>query len=145
MMHMLNSHDHLLHNISPCCADVCVCAPKIYGSHMLQFNINDRKKREKNNVHGTIPTGNVLSYTLYIYIISTLRLYNTCGLFIYYYFLLYVIKEITKKANNSIEYRTMQVYVRFFSRNIRIPLLHDIKLAADPSQRHDPAIKITTF
>lgn len=67
MMHMLNSHDHLLHNISPCCADVCVCAPKIYGSHMLQFNIND-KKREKNNVHGTIPTGNVLSYTLYIYI-----------------------------------------------------------------------------
>jgi len=75
------------------------------------------KKREKNNVNGTIPTGNVLSYTLYIYIyISTPRLYNTCGLFIYYYFLLYAIKEITKKANNSIEFRTMQVDVRFFSR-----------------------------
>jgi len=109
-----------------------------------------KKKREKNNVHGTIPTGNVLSYTLYIYIyiiiISTLRLYNTCGLFIYYYFLLYAIKEITKKANNSIEFRTMQVDVRFFSRKYTYSsALHDIKLAADRGQRHDPAIKITTF
>lgn len=58
----------------------------------------------------------LIHYTYIYIIISTLRLYNTCGLFIYYYFLLYVIKEITKKANNSIEFRTMQVDVRFFSR-----------------------------
>jgi len=51
----------------------------------------------------------------YIYIIlSTLRLYNIRA--VYLFILLYAIKEITKKANNSIEFRTMQVDVRFFSR-----------------------------
>lgn len=91
---------------------------------MLQFNINDKKK-EKNNVHGTIPTGNVLSYTLYIY--TYILLYphrdftiRAVYLFIIIFFLLYAIKEITKKANNSIEFRTMQVDVRFFHENIRI-------------------------
>lgn len=60
---------------------------------MLQFNINDKKKCTWNNSN----------------LISTRRLNDMRA-----DFLLYAIKEITKMANNSIEFKTMQVDVQFF-------------------------------
>lgn len=125
------------------CASV---RPKFMAHTCSSLILMIKKERKIMYMERFQPATFYLIHYTYIYIISTLRLYNTCGLFIYYYFLLYVIKEITKKANNSIEFRTMQVDVRFFSRKYTyIPLLHDIKLATDPGQRHDPAIKIMTF
>jgi len=75
------------------CADVCVCAPKIYGSHMLQFNINDKEKKRKiMYMERFQPATFYLIH--YIYIISTRRLYNTCGLFIYFFI-------VCNKGNNE--------------------------------------------
>lgn len=63
---MLDSHDHLWYTLPYSCADVCVYAPEIYGSHMLQFNIlmikkeRERERQRENYLRGTIPTRFIL-------------------------------------------------------------------------------------